>query len=233
MDNKEKKQTPFFKSVQISKEKREKFFKVHKNFLKEDNKRKENSNNNCSESNKEQSSNHFFITHKDIESNINKNSFDKINDVNNLNGIFIKNKNSSINNDNNNINNINSMNVLNNVHNIDENIYKSKINIVYFESIKNLCDNLNQNFDELNRYENIIDINEYLTQMYLKLKILDRKILLLNKINKIKVSQEDLHILNALLKHLLYMNKALNNNISNNIRIIYSNLNNLCDNFKG
>ena len=233
MDNKEKKQTPFFKSVQISKEKREKFFKVHKNFLKEDNKRKENSNNNCFESNKEQSSNHFFITHKDIESNINKNSFDKINDVNNLNGIFIKNKNSSINNDNNNINNINSMNVLNNVHNIDENIYKSKLNIVYFESIKNLCDNLNQNFDELNRYENIIDINEYLTQMYLKLKILDRKILLLNKINKIKVSQEDLHILNVLLKHLLYMNKALDNNISNNIRIIYSNLNNLCDNFKG
>ena len=195
MDNKEKKQTPFFKSVQISKEKKEKFFKVHKNFLKEDNKRKENSNNNCSESNKEQSSNHFFI--------------------------------------NNNINNINSMNVLNNVHYIDENIYKSKLNIVYFESIKNLCDNLNQNFDELNRYENIIDINEYLTQMYLKLKILDRKILLLNKINKIKVSQEDLHILNVLLKHLLYMNKALNNNISNNIRIIYSNLNNLCDNFKG
>ena len=125
------------------------------------------------------------------------------------------------------------MNVLNNVHNIDENIYKSKLNIVYFESIKNLCDNLNQNFDELNRYENIIDINEYLTQMYLKLKILDRKILLLNKINKIKVSQEDLHILNVLLKHLLYMNKALDNNISNNIRIIYSNLNNLCDNFKG
>ena len=125
------------------------------------------------------------------------------------------------------------MNVLNNVHNIDENIYKSKLNIVYFESIKNLCDNLNQNFDELNRYENIIDINEYLTQMYLKLKILDRKILLLNKINKIKVSQEDLHILNVLLKHLLYMNEALNNNISNNIRIIYSNLNNLCDNFKG
>ena len=97
------------------------------------------------------------------------------------------------------------MNVLNNVHNIDENIYKSKLNIVYFESIKNLCDNLNQNFDELNRYENIIDINEYLTQMYLKLKILDRKTLLLNKINKIKVSQEDLHILNVLLKHLLYI----------------------------
>ena len=218
MDNKEKKQTPFFKSVQISKEKKEKFFKVHKGSLKCDNQKKENVINNCSESNKEQSSNHFFITHKDIESNINKNSFDKINDVNNLNGIFIKNKNSSINNDNNNIN---------------ENIYKSKLNIVYFESIKNLCDNLNQNFDELNRYENIIDINEYLTQMYLKLKILDRKILLLNKINKIKVSQEDLHILNVLLKHLLYMNKALNNNISNNIRIIYSNLNNLCDNFKG
>ena len=69
--------------------------------------------------------------------------------------------------------------------------------------------------------------------MYLKMKKKKKKILLLNKINKIKVSQEDLHILNVLLKHLLYMNEALNNNISNNIRIIYSNLNNLCDNFKG
>ena len=231
MDNKDKKQTPFFKSVQISKEKKEKYFKVHKSFLKEENKKKENLINNNIDSNKEQSSNHFFITHKDNESNLNKNSFEKNKDVNNLNRIFMENKNSIINKTN--ISNINSKNVLNNIQKIDENIYKSKLNIVYFESVKNLCDNLNQNFDELIQYENIIDINEYLTQMYLKLKILDRKILLLNKINNIKVSQEDLNILNVLLKHLLYMNKALNNNISNNIMIIYSNLNNLCDNFKG
>ena len=40
MDSREKKQTPFFKSVQISKEKKEKFFKVHKGSLKCDNQKK-------------------------------------------------------------------------------------------------------------------------------------------------------------------------------------------------
>ena len=140
----------------------------------------------------------------------------------------MQNKNSLVN-----INNNNNINVLNNIHKIDENIYKSKLNIVYFESVKNLCDNLNQNFNELIKYENIIDINEYLTQMYLKLNILNQKILMLNDINNIKVGQEDLQILNVLLKHLMYMNQVLNHNISNNITNICSNLNNLYDNFKG
>ena len=71
MNNKEKKQTPFFKSVQISKKKKEKYFKVQKgNFIKNSPK-KENDINRNQEDNKEQSSNYFFITHKNIDANIN------------------------------------------------------------------------------------------------------------------------------------------------------------------
>ena len=74
MDSREKKQTPFFKSVQISKEKKEKFFKVHKGSPKCDSQKKENVINKSSESNKEQSSNHFFITHKNDDINNSNNN---------------------------------------------------------------------------------------------------------------------------------------------------------------
>ena len=68
--------------------------------------------------------------------------------------------------------------------------------------------------------------------MYQNLQILNQKILLLNNIKNIKVKQEDLQILNLLLKHLKYMNKALNNDIAINIMNIYSSLDNLYGNFK-
>ena len=134
---------------------------------------------------------------------------------------------------NNGINNINNINALYNINNSEENIYKSKLNIVYFESIKNLCNHLNKNFTQLIHYENIININEFLIEMYQNLQILNRKILLLNNISNIKVEKEDLKILYILLQHLMYMNKALDNDIAQNIINIYSNLNNLYDNFKG
>ena len=233
MFNKEK--NPFFKSVQISKEKKEKYFKVQKgNFIKNSPK-KENDINRNQEDNKEQSSNYFFITHKNIDANINNlnnNSLNKINYINNLNGIFMTNKNSFESN-NNGINNINNINALYNINNSEENIYKSKLNIVYFESIKNLCNHLNKNFTQLIHYENIININEFLIEMYQNLQILNRKILLLNNISNIKVEKEDLKILNILLQHLMYMNKALDHDMAQNIINIYSNLNNLYDNFKG
>ena len=230
MDNKEKKQAPFFKSVQMSKEKKEKFFKVHKgNFNDRNNHQKDFIINRNHGGNLEQSSNYFFITHKNLNPNINNNSKNKINCIDNLNGIFMTNKNSLINN---NINNNNNFNVLYNVNKIDENIYKSKLNIVYFESIKKLCNHLNQNFTQLIDYEKIIDINTYLTEMYQNLQILNQKILLLNNIKNIKVKQEDLQIFNLLLKHLKYMNKALNNDIAINIMNIYSSLDNLYGNFK-
>ena len=235
MNNKEKKPTPFFKSIQISKEKKEKYFKIQKGNFIRNSPKKENEMNSNQENNKEQTSNYFFITHKNIDSNINNlnnNSLNKINDINNLNGIFMTNKNSFENN-NNGINNINNINALYNINNSEENIYKSKLNIVYFESIKNLCNHLNKNFTQLIHYEKIININEFLIEMYQNLQILNRKILLLNNINNIKVEKEDLKILNILLQHLMYMNKALENDISQNIINIYSNLNNLYDNFKG
>ena len=226
MDNKAIKQTPFFKSVQISKERKEKYFKVHKgNFIKNNQKKEYDINRN--KGNNQEQTNHFFITHKNNYSfvnNINNNS------LNNINGIFTTDKNPFVND---NKNNNNNNNALYNINNSDENIYKSKLNIVYFESIKNLSRHLNNNFNQLIHYEKIININEYLTEMYQNLQILNRKILLLTNINNIKVTQEDLQILNVLLQHLLYMNKVLNNDISMNLINIYSNLNNLYNNFKG
>ena len=54
MDNKEKKQLTIFKSVQISKKNKEKYFKVERGSLNGN-----NHNNNCQEE-----LNHIFITHK-------------------------------------------------------------------------------------------------------------------------------------------------------------------------
>ena len=65
MDNKEKKQLNIFKSVQISKENKEKYFKVERGSLNENNIKNNNintSNKNCD--NSQEAINHLFITHK-------------------------------------------------------------------------------------------------------------------------------------------------------------------------
>ena len=221
MDNKEKKQLNIFKSVQISKENKEKYFKVERGSLNENNIKNNNSNTsnkNCD--NSQEAINHIFITHKNKN---NSNQFSKKGNNQTNNGIFVtinnKNKAQLMN---------NNINIINEINMIDENVYKTKLNLVYFESIKNLCNHLNQNFNQLIQNEKNIDINEYLTQMYQNLEILNRKIKLINNIQTFEINKEDYEILNILLNHLLYMNKILNNTISKNIVNIYSNLNNLC-----
>lgn len=209
MDNKEKKQLTIFKSVQISKENKEKYFKVERGSL----------NGNNHNNNSQEELNHIFITHK------NKNDSNplskKSNNQNNNNGIFV-----TINNKNKTKVANNNINIINEKNNIDENVYKTKLNLVHFESIKNLCIHLNNNFTRLNQNEEILDINEYLIQMYQNLQILNRKIELITNKQTLKIKKEDYEILNVLLNHLLYMNKKLNNTISKNIVNIYSNFNN-------
>lgn len=209
MDNKEKKQLTIFKSVQISKENKEKYFKVERGSL----------NGNNHNNNSQEELNHIFITHK------NKNDSNPLskkgNNQNNNNGIFV-----TINNKNKTKVANNNINIINEKNNIDENVYKTKLNLVHFESIKNLCIHLNNNFTRLNQNEEILDINEYLIQMYQNLQILNRKIELITNKQTLKIKKEDYEILNVLLNHLLYMNKKLNNTISKNIVNIYSNFNN-------
>ena len=219
MDNKEKKQLNIFKSVQISKENKEKYFKVERGSLNENNIKNNNnntSNKNCD--NSQEAINHLFITHKNKN---NSNQFSKKGNNQTNNGIFVtinnKNKAQLMN---------NNINIINEINMIDENVYKTKLNLVYFESIKNLCNHLNQNFNQLIQNENISNINEYLTQMYQNLQLLNRKIELITNKQTFIINKEDYEILNVLLNHLLYMNKILNNTISKNIVNIYSNLNN-------
>lgn len=241
MDCKEKKIMNIFKSVQISKDNKEKYFKVKRGDSNINNTKNNISNsiNNANNSllkysdNQEQA-NHIFITHKDSHSNTNTNSSSKKgNNQNNNNGIFVTTMDSSSNSNKN--SQINSkVNILNNItnFNIDENVYKTKLNLVYFESIKNLCVHLNQNFNQILHNENIVNINEYLIQMYQNLQILNKKILLITDKSNFYINKEDYEILNILLNHLIYMNKILNNNISKNIANIYSNLNNFCSSCK-
>jgi hypothetical protein len=129
-----------------------------------------------------------------------------------------------------NLSNNNNKNIIkdNNKH-MDESLYKKKLNLVYFESIKKLCNHLNQNFNQLTHKEKISNINEYLVQMYQNLQILNKKIELITNKQSFRINKEDYETLNILLNHLIYMNKILNNKISKNIVDIYSNLNNFCN----
>jgi len=237
MDNKEKKQMmTMFKSVQIPKNTKEKYFKVQRGDIAINTKNNYSSNYNnginsvnnllIKNNDNQEQKNHIFITHKD-SNNIN-NSSKKGNSQNNNNEIFMgtmgnyaKNKENLSKND---INEIKD----NNMH-LDENIYKKKLNLVYFESIKNLCNLLNHNFNQLIHKEKIVNINEYLKQMYQNLKILNKKIELITNKQSFHINKEDFEMLNILLNHLIYMNKILNNDVSKNITEIYSNLNNFCN----
>lgn len=208
-----KKQLNIFKSVQISKENKEKYFKVERGVLNFNNNNKNiNTALKKKSDNNQDTSNFIFITHKN---NIKgTSSSKKVNNKNNNNRILSK------------MNNKNKKSY--NINIIDEKVYKTKLNLVYFESIKNLCNHLNHNFNQLIHNEKIININEYLTQMYQNLQILNRKIELITNIQTFQINKEDYETLNILLNHLYYMNKKLSNNISKNIINIYSNLNNFC-----
>ena len=240
MDNKEKKQMTIFKSVQITKDTKEKYFKVQREDISINNKNNVSTNYNNGTNSKnnnlltknndnQEQTNHIFITHKDSQISTNtSHSSKKGNYQNNNNGIFITTMNKSC--------NINKKSLANNNNNIikdnkymDESLYKTKLNLVYFESIKKLCNHLNQNFNQLTHKDKISNINEYLTQMYQNLQILNKKIELITNKQSFRINKEDYEILNILLNHLIYMNKILNNKISKNIVDIYSNLNNFCN----
>ena len=239
MDNKEKKQMTIFKSVQITKDTKEKYFKVQREDISINNKNNvsvnynngTNSKNNnllTKNNDNQEQTNHIFITHKDSQISTNtSHSSKKGNYQNNNNGIFITTMNKSCN-----INKkslVNNNNIIKDNKYMDESLYKTKLNLVYFESIKKLCNHLNQNFNQLTHKDKISNINEYLTQMYQNLQILNKKIELITNKQSFRINKEDYEILNILLNHLIYMNKILNNKISKNIVDIYSNLNNFCN----
>jgi hypothetical protein len=239
MDNKEKKQMTIFKSVQITKDTKEKYFKVQREDISINNKNNvsvnynngTNSKNNnllTKNNDNQEQTNHIFITHKDSQISTNtSHSSKKGNYQNNNNGIFITTMNKSCN-----INKkslVNNNNIIKDNKYMDESLYKTKLNLVYFESIKKLCNHLNQNFNQLTHKDKISNINEYLTQMYQNLQILNKKIELITNKQSFRINKEDYETLNILLNHLIYMNKILNNKISKNIVDIYSNLNNFCN----
>ena len=211
MDNKEKKQLNLFKSVQISKDNKEKYFKVQRSDISASNK------NNIININNQDQTNHLFITHKD-KINMGNSSKKGITNNNNINGIFVTT---------NDRNKYNKNTVINDFNIIDEKIFKKKLNLVHFESVKKLCNHLNLNFTQLTQDKNnIVNINEYLTQMYQNLQLLNRKIELITNKQTFIINKEDYDILNLLLNHLLYMNTILNDNTSKNIVNIYSNFKN-------
>ena len=258
--SKDKKQTAIFRSVQVPKENKEKYFKVERN---DPNKQIKNSTNNINpgqfgnNSNTSVSNNNFsfldkdypnqiFITHKESNllnnNNNNNNSQMKksIMNQNNNASIFVTTHKDINNNINQNLNNINNNQKLNksdkrkyykiNQDTFDENSYKKKLNMVYFESIKKLCEHLNQNFVLLiNNNEKITDLNEFLSDMYQNLQILNSKIEQINKLqNVFVINKEDLDILIELKNHLIDMNNTLNNKMSPNIFNVYINLDNFC-----
>jgi len=194
MDNKEKKQMTIFKSVQITKDTKEKYFKVQRGDININNKNNvsanyNNSLNNNKNNDNQEQANHIFITHKDSQISTNTSHFSKKgNCQNNNNGIFITTMNNSCSINKKSFPNNNNKNIIkdNNKH-MDESLFKKKLNLVYFESIKKLCNHLNQNFNQLTHKEKISNINEYLTQMYQNLQILNKKIELITNIQSFRI----------------------------------------------
>ena len=254
---KDKKQTAIFRSVQVPIQNREKYFKVERN---DPNKQIKNSLNNISQTqfinnsntsvlNNNISSidkdnpNQIFITHKEssLLSNNNNSQLKKstMNQINNASIFVTTHKDINNNNVNKNIN-INNNQILYksdkkklskiNQEKFDEISYKKKLNMVYFESIKKLCEHLNKNFIVLvNNNEKIVNLNEFLEDMYQNLQILNSKIEQINKLqNVFAITKEDLDILIELKNHLINMNNALNNKMSPNIFNVYINLDNFC-----
>ena len=82
MDNKEKKQMTIFKSVQITKDTKEKYFKVQRGDININNKNNvsanyNNSLNNNKNNDNQEQANHIFITHKDSQISTNTSHFSK------------------------------------------------------------------------------------------------------------------------------------------------------------
>ena len=130
----------------------------------------------------------------------------------------------SYNNDNNNI-----IDIKNDDKNL--NIYKIKLMVVYFYSIKNLCKYINNNFFNTSLTEQKT-IDDFIYQIYQSLQILNRKInefkLFQNLKNDIQVNKDDFYDISSLKENLLLMKNSLNNSMSQNLINIYTNIDNFC-----
>ena len=111
------------------------------------------------------------------------------------------------------------------------NIYKIKLMVVYFYSIKNLCKYINNNFFNTSLTEQKT-IDDFIYQIYQSLQILNRKInefkLFQNLKNVIQVNKDDFYDISSLKKNLLFMKNILNNSMSQNLINIYVDIDNFC-----
>ena len=111
------------------------------------------------------------------------------------------------------------------------NCYKIKLMLVYFYSIKNLCKYINNNLCNTSSIEQKT-IDEFISQIYQSLQILDRKInefkLFQNLKNAIQVNKDDFYDISSLKENLLFMKNILNNSMSQNLINIYVDIDNFC-----
>ena len=114
-----------------------------------------------------------------------------------------------------------------------------KLMIVYFNSIKNLCKYINKNFFDFDVKENKENkiIDTFLNQVYQTFRILNRKInefkffQNMKAIFKSKIKLEDFEDIITLKNNLQFMKNVLNKKMSENLIIIYINLENFCKDF--
>ena len=111
--------------------------------------------------------------------------------------------------------------------------------IVYFNSIKNLCKYINKNFFDFDVKENKENkiIDTFLNQVYQTFRILNRKInefkffQNMKAIFKSKIKLEDFEDIITLKNNLQFMKNVLNKKMSENLIIIYINIENFCKDF--
>lgn len=108
---------------------------------------------------------------------------------------------------------------------------KIKLKYVYFDSIKNLCKYINNNFFNTSLNEQKV-IDDLIYQIYQSLQILDRKINEFKIFQNIKdderVNKEDFYDISSLKDNLLLMKNVLNNSMSQSLINIYVDVENFC-----
>lgn len=119
------------------------------------------------------------------------------------------------------------------VQNINLEKYKTKLMLVYFNSIKNLCKYINKHFFDFEGNENMM-VDTFLSQVYQTFRILNQKInefkifIYMKEILKAKIKEEDFAEIIALKQNLQFMKNILNKTMSENLINIYMNLENFC-----
>jgi hypothetical protein len=117
--------------------------------------------------------------------------------------------------------------------NINLEKYKTKLMLVYFNSIKNLCKYINKHFFDFEGNENMM-VDTFFSQVYQTFRILNQKInefkifIYMKEILKAKIKEEDFAEIIALKQNLQFMKNILNKTMSENLINIYMNLENFC-----